>query len=165
MKNILLALLFVTALASAKAADTLAIGLEPYGSMSWRALDGKPDLGAGLGLNVPITKNLSLTVFGEGDSTKDPSFIDQIDRAGAGVRYTAWLGSRVSLDGGIQGAYDIQNSSVFLRLPLGASAYAIKKENFDLGLRLQYAFDISGSGPNGTSTGRAFVGPVFNLKF
>lgn len=147
------------------AESKLTVGLEPYGTMSWTGLNGESDLGAGLGATVGITKNLSLTAFAEGDSLDNPNFLDQIARAGAGLRYTAWLGTRVSLDAGVQGAYDIQHENVFLRLPLGANLYAIKKPNYDLGIRLQYAFDISGSGPNGTSTGRAFAGPVFNLRF
>jgi hypothetical protein len=142
-----------------------AVGLEPYGTVSWTGLDGESDLGAGLAATVGITKNLTLTAFAEGDSTDNPNFFDQIARAGAGLRYTAWLGSRVSLDAGVQGAYDIQYEHVFIRLPLGANLYAIKEPNYDLGIRVQYAFDISGSGPNGTSTGRAFAGPVFNLRF
>lgn len=146
-------------------AGTLAVGLEPYGTISWTGLEGSPELGAGLGATVGITKDLSITAFAEGDSLDDPNFFDQIDRAGAGLRYTAWLGSKVSLDGGVEGAWDIQNSVFFLRLPLGANLYALKTKNVDLGLRAQYAFDISGHGPNGTATGRAFAGPVLNLRF
>lgn len=155
-------LLFI---ASKARGEDIAIGLEPYGTIGWTGIDGESELGAGVGSTFGITKNLSLTAFAEGDSLDNPRFFDQIARAGAGLRYTAWLGTKVSLDGGIQGAYDIHSDSVFIRLPLGANAYAIKEKNYDLGLRLQYAFDISGDGPNGASTGRAFAGPVFNLRF
>lgn len=142
-----------------------AVTLEPYGTISWTGLEGEADLGAGVNLTLGITKNLSIVTFAEGDSTQDPSFFDQIDRAGAGLRYTAWLGSRVSLDAGVAGAWDIQNSDFFLRLPLGANLYAVKTKNLSLGLRAQYAFDISGDGPNGTATGRAFIGPTASFRF
>lgn len=143
----------------------LAIGLEPYGTISWQGINGESDLGAGVSLVAGVTKNLSIVVFAEGDSVQGGNFFDDIARSGAGLRYTAWLGSRISLDGGVAGAYDIHNENFFLRLPLGASAFVIKEKNYDLGIRLQYAFDISGDGPNGSSTGRAFAGPVFNLRF
>lgn len=149
----------------ASEAPKASIGLEPYGTISWTGLDGASDLGAGVNALVGISKGLSIVGFAEGDSLDDPNFIDQIDRAGAGLRYTIELNKRLTLDAGVAGAWDIQNSAFFLRLPLGATAYAIKEKNYDVGLRLQYAFDISGSGPNGTSTGRAFAGPVFNLRF
>ena len=143
----------------------LSVCLEPYGTISWTGLDGEADLGAGVNAVIGITKGLSVVAFAEGDSLDDPNFIDQIDRAGAGLRYTIELNKRLTLDAGVAGAWDIQNSAFFIRLPLGATAYAIKEKNYDVGLRLQYAFDISGNGPNGTSAGRAFAGPVFNLRF
>jgi hypothetical protein len=155
--------LFVIGLSKSNAQS--AIGLEPYGTIHWRGIDGESDLGAGVGATIGITKNLSLTAFSEGDSTSDPNFLDQIVRAGAGLRYTAWLGSRVSLDGGVQGAWDIENAAFFVRLPLGANIYAVKTENFAIGVRAQYAFDISGKGPNGTARGIASVGPFFSYSF
>lgn len=146
-------------------AFSASVGLEPYGTMAWTGLEGESDLGAGVSAVIGISKGLSIVAFAEGDSLDDPNFFDQIDRAGAGLRYTIELNKRLTLDAGVAGAWDIQNSSFFLRLPLGATAYAIKEKNYDVGLRVQYAFDISGSGPNGTSTGRAFVGPVCNFRF
>jgi hypothetical protein len=141
------------------------IGLEPYGTLSWTGLEGEADLGAGLAATLGITKNLSIVAFAEGDTTSDPNFFDQIDRAGAGLRYTAPLGKHFSLDAGVAGAWNIENSAFFLRLPLGANLYAVRTKDVTLGLRAQYAFDISGSGANGTAAGRAFVGPVLTYSF
>jgi hypothetical protein len=142
-------------------ADDLAIGLEPYGTISWAGIDGQSELGAGANITLGITKNLSVVGFGEGDNTDGLL----VERFGAGLRYTAALGSKVSLDAGVAGAYDTIMEKVFLRLPLGANLYALKTKNADAGLRVQYAFDIGGDGRNGSATGRLFAGPVINLRF
>lgn len=148
-----------------KEKPSLAVGLEPYGTINWRGVNGEADLGAGLGATLGITKNLSITAFAEGDSTQDPNFFDQIDRAGAGLRYTIPLGTRVTLDAGAAGAYDIHNENFFLRLPLGASLYVIKEKSFSAGVRIQYAFDISGNGKNGTANAIGSAGPFLTLSF
>lgn len=145
----------------APAADLLTPGFEPYGIVSWTGINGHPDLGAGANLTLGLTKNLTLVTFGESDNVTGGF----VDRFGAGLRYTATLGSRVSLDGGVAGAYDLEGEHFFLRLPLGANLYAYKSANADVGLRVQYAFDISGNGKNGAATGRLFAGPVVNLRF
>lgn len=142
-------------------AEDLTIGLEPYGTISWAGIDGQRELGAGANLTMGITKNLSVVGFGEGDNTDGLL----VERIGAGLRYTAALGSKVSLDAGAAGAYDTSTEKTFLRLPLGANLYALKTKNADVGLRVQYAFDIGGDGKNGSATGRLFAGPVFNLRF
>ncbi len=139
----------------------LRLGLEPYGLISWTGLNGSAELGAGASLVVGLTKNLAVVGFGEGDNTDGIL----IERFGGGLRYTAALGPRVSLDAGVAGAYDQTAQTFFLRLPLGASFYALQTKRADLGLRVQYAFDISGDGPNGASTGRLFLGPVLNARF
>jgi hypothetical protein len=165
---IVIAILVVIGYSCAHAAEAKSgpsVGLEPYGTINWRGLNGEADLGAGVNLSLEISKGLSLVAFAEGDSTKDPNFFDQIDRAGAGLRYTVWLGKRASLDGGVAGAYDIANENFFLRLPLGASLYAIKTEKLSAGLRAQYAFDISGNGKTGTASGIASVGPFVDFSF
>lgn len=145
----------------APAADLLSPGLEPYGTVSWTGLNGSPEIGAGANLTFGLTKNLALVSFGESDNTTGGF----VDRFGLGLRYTAQLGTRVSLDAGVAGAYDLEAEHFFLRLPLGANLYAYKSANADVGLRVQYAFDISGDGPNGAATGRLFAGPVVNLRF
>lgn len=139
----------------------LAIGIEPYGTVSWLGLDGKARTGAGVTETVGITKGLSLTLSEEADNTAHSS----IDRGVLGVRYTVPLGARVSLDAGIGLGYDFESRAAFARIPFGGTFYAVKKANFDLGVRAQYALDVSGSAKRGTSDGRAFVGPVFNLRF
>lgn len=154
-------LLCVSAPQRLKAADLLAPGFEPYGSVSWTGINGAAELGAGANLTLGITKNLTLVSFGEADNTTGGF----VDRFGAGLRYTAQLGTRVSLDAGAAGAYDMENEHFFLRLPLGANLYAYKSKSADVGLRVQYAFDISGDGPNGSATGRLFAGPVVNFRF
>lgn len=164
MRN-LIALLTTVAAISVSAADNptpqTAIALEPYGIISWTGLNGSSELGAGASLNFGITKNLSIVGFGEADDTQNTF----IDRAGIGLRYTAWLGKSVSLDAGGAGAYDFERENFFLRLPLGANFYILKGQNVDLSIRGQYAFDLDGNGKTGTATGRAFLGPVFNAKF
>lgn len=162
MKHIIAILICVIApLLPITAADGPDIGLEPYGTISWAGIDGQADLGAGANLRLGITKNLSVVGFGESDDYDGLT----VERLGAGLRYTANLGNRVSLDAGVGGAYDIANDRAFLRLPLGANLYAVKGKDIDAGLRVQYAFDITSRGHNGTSTGRLFAGPVLNLRF
>lgn len=148
-------------LREASAADGLAIGLEPYAIRSWTGINGAAETGAGANLTLGITRNLSVVGFGESDNTDG----DLVDRFGAGLRYTAAIGKNVSLDAGAAGAYDLDGERFFLRLPLGANLYALKTKNADLGLRVQYAFDIGGDGKNGSATGRLFAGPVINLRF
>lgn len=135
--------------------------LEPYGTVSWTGLDGKAVLGAGANVAFSLNKNLALVGFGESDNTQHST----IDRAGIGLRYTAYAGTRLSLDGGVAGAYDCEGNSAFLRLPLGATVHLAKTEYFDLGIRAGYAFDISGNGKHGSADGRAFIGPVLTYKF
>lgn len=139
----------------------LEFSVEPYGMVSWTGLNGKAELGAGLALAAPVTRNLSIVGFGESDDTTGVF----VDRFGAGLRYTAYLGKQVSLDGGIALAYDQPTDNSFLRLPFGANFTFLRSKNADLSLRAQYCFDIDGNGKQGTATGRAFVGPVFGLKF
>ena len=138
-----------------------ALGLEPYGLISWTGLNGAAELGAGANLTLAITKNLTLVSFAEADDTKGTL----VERFGGGLRYTAWLGSKVSLDAGVAGAYDLTKDNFFLRLPLGATFYAVKTKQIDLALRVAYAFDLDGDGKHGTATGRGFAGPVFNYRF
>lgn len=147
--------------AGLRAAPALQLGAEPYGLISWTGLNGEAELGAGLNLTATITKNLSLVSFAEADDV-DNLFIE---RAGLGLRYTAWLGKKASLDAGVAGAYDLEHANFFLRLPLGANLYAWKSKNADLGLRAQYAFDLDGNGKTGTATGRFFAGPFFNYRW
>ena len=115
--------LLLTALTSAlsllpsKAAEGPALTLEPYGTISWAGINGEAELGAGANLSLAITKNLSVVSFAEADNT-DGLFVE---RLGAGLRYTAWLGTKVSLDGGVAGGYDLVDPHFFLRLPLGAN--------------------------------------------
>ncbi len=144
-----------------RSSPALRLGLEPYGTISWTGLEGAAELGAGANLTLGLTKNLALVGFGESDNTTGGF----IDRFGGGLRYTAALGPRVSLDGGVAGGWDMDRDTFFLRLPLGISFYAIKTANADLGLRLQYAFDLDGDGKQGTATGRGFFGPIANFKF
>jgi len=134
--------------------------VSPYVTMSWPGMD-KPAYGVGTDINFNLTKNLGLAFFGESD---DPGHA-VIDRAGAGLRYTAYAGSRLSLDGGIQGCYDIEGSHGFVRLPLGVSFNLMKSKSADLSIRAVWAFDISGDGKHGTATGRASIGPTFTFKF
>jgi hypothetical protein len=157
----LLALLFSFSPPPLRAADLLSPGFEPYGSVSWTGINGAADLGVGANLTFALTKSLSLVTFGEADNTTGGF----VDRFGAGLRYTAQLGKSVSLDAGVAGAYDLEQEHFFLRLPLGANLYAFKSKSADVGMRVQYAFDISGDGPNGSATGRLFAGPVVNLRF
>lgn len=156
----LLALLCATAPARLPAAD-VNLGLETYGTVAWTGLDGRAVTGAGATLNAGITKNFSLTLSGESDNTAHSS----VDRGVAGLRYTAHFGPRVSGDLGLGLGYDFEGRSVFARIPMGVNFYAWKSKNADLGLRVAYALDVSGSAKRGTSDGRAFAGPVFNLRF
>lgn len=149
------------ALAADNTTPKNAIALEPYGTISWTGINGEAELGAGASLVFGITKNLSVVGFGEADNTENTF----LDRFGAGLRYTAPLGSRVSLDAGVGGGYDTERQNFFVRLPVGANLYAYKSKNADLGLRVQYAFDIDGNGKHGSATGRLFAGPVLNVKF
>jgi hypothetical protein len=161
LTSICLLLCVFAPLRAAHAADDLDIGLEPYAIHSWTGLNGAAETGAGANLVLGITKNLSVVGFGESDNT-DGAFVD---RFGAGLRYTANLGTKFSLDAGAAGAYDLDGERFFLRLPLGANLYALKTKNADVGLRVQYAFDIGGDGKNGSATGRLVAGPVINLRF
>lgn len=156
-----LTLVALLCLAPKSKAAEFSPGLEPYGILSWTGLNGEAELGAGANLTFGLTKNLALVGFGEADNTEQTF----VDRFGLGLRYTAQLGTRVSLDAGVAGAYDLERETFFLRLPLGANFYAYKSKTADVGLRVQYAFDISGDGPNGAATGRLFAGPVVNLRF
>lgn len=159
----------ITTLLSADVNESKPLGLElsaePYGVISWTGINGKPELGAGIAPTLAIGRNLTIVGFGEGDHEEGIL----VERLGAGLRYTAYLGKRVSLDGGVAGAYDLENPHFFLRLPLGSNLTFLRSKNVDLSIRAQYAFDISGqkSGKlrDGTATGRLFIGPVFGLKF
>ena len=144
-----------------RASTTLRLGLEPYGTISWAGLNGEAELGAGANVTLGLTKNLSLVGFGEADNTDGTL----IERFGGGLRYTASLGARVSLDAGVAGGYDQTGQNFFLRLPLGANFYAIHTRDVDVGVRVAYAFDIDGNGKTGTATGRGFLGPLVNLRF
>lgn len=136
-------------------------GLEPYGTLAWQGVDGKARTGAGLNLVVPVAKGFAFVPFGESDNTQHST----IDRAGAGVRYIAPITGRLSLDAGLGGAYDFENQAFFARIPFGANFYAVKTDNVELGARLAYGFDISGSGKRGTADGRGFAGIVANFRF
>ena len=139
-----------------------AISLEPYMLINWTGINGKSDIGSGFNAVFGLSPNLSIVGFAEANDSKDVL----VERFGAGLRYTAYLNQRLSLDGGVAGAYDLERDHVFLRLPLGGNFYIVKKNNFDLGARLQYAFDISGSGKRGqgTADGSAFLGLVLNVR-
>lgn len=140
--------------------------LEPYGTLSWVGINGRSELGAGVSLVFPLSpQGLSLVSFGEGDHEAGRF----IERLGAGLRYTAYLGKYVSFDGGFMGSYDLENPHLFIRLPMGANFNIIRTKNIDVYVRTQYAFDIGGNKTHGlregTSTGRFFLGPVASLKF
>lgn len=135
--------------------------IQPYGMISWTGIDGKSELGAGAEVSWAITKNLHVAGFGEADNVRGTL----IERFGGGLKYNAYLGKHLGLDGGLSPAYDLEQDRFFARLPLGADLYLIRGKNLDLSLRLQYAFDVTGGGPNGASTGRAFFGPKFGFKF
>lgn len=139
----------------------LSAGLEPYVGLNWQGVDGKARSFAGTTLKADITKNLSLTLSGESENTAHSA----VDRGVLGLRYTAPLGKRVSLDAGIGLGYDFEGRNAFARIPFGANLYAVKEKNFDLGLRAQYALDVSGNAKRGTASGSVFVGPVLNLRF
>lgn len=168
----------------------LELSAEPYGMVSWTRIAGEAELGAGINTTLAIGRGLTLVAFGEGDHEEGLL----VERLGAGLRYTAYLGKYVSLDGGVAGAYDLEDPHFFIRLPLGANFTFVRTKNIDFSLRAQYAFDISGnrssrgssrsgwkdsdckpkhtssgggSGPSndGVATGRLFVGPVLSLKF
>lgn len=138
-----------------------AIGLEPYGIISWTGLNGSSELGAGANLTFGITKNLTLVGFGEADNVHD----EFIERFGGGLRYTAWLGKRVSLDATVAGGYDVTDPHFFVRLQPGVNFHIYQSDSVDLGVRGAYGFDIDGNGKDGTATGRGFFGPVLNAKF
>lgn len=144
--------------------------LEPYGTVSWTGVDGRARLGAGANVVAHITKGFSLWGFGESDNTQHST----IDRAGLGLRYEGNIGKRVKGDAGVAFGYDIEGVSTsrgntdqfaFLRLPIGLTVSVLQSKNFDAGLRVAYAFDISGNGKTGTATGRAFLGPVATIKW
>jgi hypothetical protein len=156
----ILSLILLAAL-NVSAAPTLTLGLEPYASISWTGLDGESEIGGGVNGVVGITKNLSVVGFAEADDLDNTL----VERFGAGLRYTAWLGSNVSLDAGGSVGHDLFNDVTFIRLPLGANLYAIKTKNANLGLRVSYAFDISGGTKHGVATGRGFAGVVAGLSF
>ena len=165
----------------------LEVALEPYGTMSWTGINGDSEIGAGAAIVFPVgPRGLSLVAFGEGDH-EDGRLVE---RLGAGLRYTAYLGKYVSLDGGIAGAYNLEDPHLFLRLPLGANFTVVRSKNLDVSFRVQYAFDISGNETSGSrnrsskgcddkeakaekssnfndgvATGRLFIGPVATLKF
>lgn len=145
----------------AAAGPSLTIGAEPYGMISWTGVNGQAEQGAGLAIPVAITKNLAIVGFGEADNVTETF----VDRFGVGLRYTAQLGSRVSLDGGVGGGYDLEDPHFFLRLPVGATLYAYKGKSAELGFRVQYAFDISGDLHDGRAIGRLFYGLVGNYRF
>ena len=135
--------------------------LEPYGTVAWRGIVNKGILGAGANIAFSLNKNLALIGFGESDNTQHST----IDRAGIGIRYTAYASKKLSLDGGVNGAYDLEGKFSFIRLPLGVTFHLVHTEYLDIGLRGAYAFDISGNGKHGTADGRAFIGPVATLQF
>lgn len=135
--------------------------VQPYGMISWTGINGEAELGAGLDASWAITKNLSVMGYGEADNT----YGTLVERFGGGLRYSAYLGKHFSLDGGIAPSYDIDGDRFFARLPIGAELYLVRGKNVDLSLRLQYAFDVSGNGPNGSSKGRALFGPRLGFKF
>lgn len=163
MKYIITLLLTLTGLTAAEieTKPTLTLGLEPYALISWTGLDGEADIGGGVNGVVGITKSISAVGFMEADDMDGTL----VERFGAGLRYTAWLGKNVSLDAGGGVGHDLTLDNTFIRLPLGVNLYAIKTDSAALGLRVSYAFDISGGTQNGTATGRGFAGIVGSLYF
>jgi hypothetical protein len=135
--------------------------LEPYGMIGWQGLNGEARLGAGANIVTHITRGLSLWGFGESENTAH----SVIDRAGLGLRFEGSFGPHIRGDAGVAGAYDLEHEKVFVRLPVGLTFLLLKSKSFEGGLRLAYAFDISGAGENGTAHGRAFIGPTGTIKW
>jgi hypothetical protein len=142
-------------------AAPIELGLEPYGTVAWTGLDGQAVTGAGATLSAAITRGFSLTLSGESDNAQH----SLVDRGVLGLRYSAAFGKRVTGDLGLGLGYDFERRGAFARIPIGLNFYAVKTKNADLGLRVAYALDVSGSAKRGTSDGRAFAGPVFNFRF
>jgi hypothetical protein len=145
------------AVVEAKKPIGIEASLEPYGTVAWAGLNGQSDLGAGAAVVLPLGfRGLSLVGFGEGDNKEGLL----VERLGAGLRYTAYIGKVISLDGGVAGGYDLEDPHLFIRLPLGANFTFIRTKNLDVSLRVQYAFDVSGG--HGSS-GRQRSGGVSEL--
>lgn len=136
--------------------------LEPYVTLGWEGVNGQGRGGAGANLVFDLTRGLSLWGFAESDNTAHSVF----DRGGAGLRYTARLNKQLSLDAGIAGGFDFEREHIFARLPLGTTITLLRSKNLDAGLRVAYAFDITGgNAQHSNADGRLFAGPVATIKW
>lgn len=139
------------------------LSVSPYVTVAFQEFDGKAREGAGLDVQLPLSKTVSFVSFAESDTSHQSA----IDRAGAGLQLAGKLGrlrpfARMGAGYTFDAGSGLDANEFFLRPQFGAALPFYTNGNFEAGLTASWALDVS---MDGNTAQRLFGGLGFSWKF